>query len=226
MDELNHDLQQLIQEACSNSPSSPKHRQALNKILRTVLKSGRIWIPAAGDVYEETLYEEAVNKTMFNMTKSLCQRYNPERGSFLNWFNRSLHNQYIDEIRAAKRDRDRTYNLSLWQDDDTEIDPLDRVASPVDGKLLLDTWESFVEWIVNDSSHTLKNCQIENNPKANCQLLARLRLIAGKEWQEIATEIGSSRGAITSHWCRKCEVLMREWLQANQRLFGEDVYER
>lgn len=219
MDELNLYLQSLIQEACSHLPASPQHRKALNSLLRAVQKSGRIWRPAVGDIYEEALC-----KTMFNLTKTLCDKYDPSRSSFMTWFNTCLHNQYKDEIRAAKRDR--SHKQSVWQSDEVELDPLDRVASGIDATLLLDTWESFVQWIKDDPDNLLKACHIENNPKANCQLLAYLRLVIGKEWQEIATEVGSSRGAVTSHWCRKCESLMQLWLEQNQRVFGEDNYER
>ncbi len=223
MDELNLYLQSLIQEACSHLPTSPQRRKALNCLLRAV-KSARLWRPPVGDIYEEALYEEALNKTMFNLTKTLCDKYDPSRASFLAWFNTCLHNQYIDEIRAAKRDR--SHKQSVWQSDESELDPLDQVASGIDATLLLNTWESFVQWIKDDPDNLLKVCHIENNPKANCQLLAHLRLVVGKEWQEIAAEVGSPRGAVTSHWCRKCEFFMREWLDTNQRLFGEDNYER
>lgn len=224
MDELNLQLQSLIQEACSHIPASPQRRKALNSLLRAVQKSGRIWRPQAGDIYESTLYEEALCKTMSNLTTTLCDKYDPSRGLFMTWFNTCLRNQYTDEIRAAQRDR--SHRQSVWQNDQDESDPLDRLASPVDAALLLETWESFLQWIRDDPDHLLQACHIENNPKANCQLLAHLRLIIGKEWQEIAAEVGSSRGAVTSHWSRKCESCLREWLATNQRLFGEDNYER
>lgn len=224
MDELNLHLQSLIQGVCTHTPSTLQHRQALNRLLRVILKSGCIWRPSVGDVYEENLYEEALNKTMFNLTKTLCDKYNPNQGSFFAWFNTCLRHKYTDEIRAVKRDRARIQ--SRWQSDEMKFaDPLDRVHSPIDATLLLQTWESFVEWIAKDSGGILSSCHIENNPKANCQLIAHLRLVVGKEWQGIAVEVGSSRGAITSHWCRKCEFLLREWLSTNQKLFGEDNYD-
>jgi hypothetical protein len=218
MDELNLYLQSLIQEACSHLPASPQRSKAINRLLRVLLKSrrtGRI----EGDIYEEALY-----KTMFNLSQTLCEKYDPSRGSFLAWFNTCLRNQYRTEIRAAKRHR--SHKQSVWQSDESELDPLDQVASGIDATLLLNTWESFVQWIKDDPDNLLKVCHIENNPKANCQFLAHLRLVVGKEWQEIAAEVGSPRGAVTSHWCRKCEFFMREWLDTNQRLFGEDNYER
>lgn len=220
MDELNLHLQSLIQKICSHPPASHKHRQAMNSLLREILKSRRIWRPAAGDVYEETLYEEALNKTMFNIAKTLCEKYDASRGTFLTWFNTCLRQQYLDEIRSVKRERSR--RQSGWERDGSEFDPLEQVAAPIDGNLLLSTWNCFVEWITTDPDGVLQCCHISSNQKANCQLLAHLRLVEGKEWQEIAVEVGSPRGAITSHWCRKCELLMREWLENNQRLFGED----
>ncbi len=218
MDELNLYLQSLIQEACSHQPTSPQRSKAINCLLRVLLKSRRTG-SEGNDLYEEALY-----KTMFNLSKTLCDKYDPSRGSFLAWFNICLRNQYRDEIRAAKRDR--SHRQSVWQSHEVELDPLDQVPSGIDANLLLDTWESFVQWIKDDPENLLKACHIASNPKANCQLLAHLRLVVGKEWQEIAAEVASTRGVISSHWCRKCEPLLQEWLDRNQRLFGEDNYER
>jgi DNA-directed RNA polymerase specialized sigma24 family protein len=214
MDELNLYLQSLIEEACSHQPTSPQRSKAINRLLRVLLQSKRTG-REGNDLYEKALY-----KTMFNLSQTLCEKYDPSRGSFLAWFNTCLRNQYRDEIRADKRDRSR--KQSVWQNDEGEVDPLDQVASSIDATLLLNTWESFVQWIKDDPAHLLQGCHIQKNPKANCQLLAYLRLVKGKEWQEIAAEVGSSRGAVTSHWCRKCEFFMRQWLEQNQRLFGED----
>lgn len=226
MDELNLYLQSLIEEACSHSPASPQRNKALDSLFRAILKSGRIWKPAVEDsykedTYKEDIYEEALSKTMFSLNKMLCDKYDPSRGSFLVWFNTCLSNQYRDEIRAAQRHRSHR-QLFVQQSDGVESDPLDQVASGIDATLLLGTWESFVQWIKDDPDNILKACHIENNPKANCQLLAEMRLVNGQEWQEIAKVVGSTRGVITSHWSRKCEPLLREWLERNQGLFGED----
>ncbi|NDJ18775.1 sigma-70 family RNA polymerase sigma factor [Myxacorys almedinensis] len=218
MDELTLYLQSLIQEACSHLPATPQRRKAINLLLRVLLKSGRL------ETKRDDLYEDALYKTMFNLTETLCDKYDPSRGSFLAWFNTCLRNQHRDELRAAQRHRDR--KQSAWQGHEVELDPLDQVASPIDANLLLDTWKSFVQWIKDDPDHRLKACHIENNPEANCQSLAYLRLVVGKEWQEIAAEVGSTRGAISSHWSRKCQPLLQEWLTQNQRLFGEESYDR
>ncbi|WP_154655812.1 sigma-70 family RNA polymerase sigma factor [Fortiea contorta] len=214
MDELNLHLQSLIQEACSYPPTSPQRSKAINRLLRVVLKSSRTE-SKGNDLYEEALY-----KTMFNLSKTVCDKYDPSRGSFLAWFGVCLRNQYRDEIRAAKRER--SHRQSVWQSDQAEFDPLEYVASGIDANSLLDTWESFVQWIQDDPDRLLRACHIENNPKANCQLLAYLRLVVGQEWQEIAADVGSKRGVISSHWSRKCEPILRKWLDANQKLFGED----
>lgn len=218
MDDLNLYLQSLIQEACSHSPNTPQRRKAINLLLRVLLRSGRI--QTSGD----DLYEEALYKAMFNLTKTLCDKYDPSRGSFLTWFNTCIRNQYRDDIRAVQRYRDR--KQAVWQPQEGEIDPLDRVAAPIDATLLLGVWEAFVQWIKDDPDHLLKGCHIENNPKANCQTLAYLRLVIGKEWQEIAADVGSTRGVISSHWSRRCQPLLQAWLEQNRRLFGEENHER
>jgi RNA polymerase sigma factor (sigma-70 family) len=218
MDELDLSLQSLIQETCSHRPGSPQRRKAVNTLLRMLLKSGRI--RTKGD----EIYEEALQKTMLNVTKTLCEKYDPSRGSFLTWFNTCLRNQHTDEIRAVQRDRQR--KQSVWQTDDAEVDPLDQVPAPVDGNLLLQTWNALVQWIKDDPDQILRRCHIENNPNANGQSLAYLRLVMGQEWQQIAAEVGSPRGAISSHWSRKCQPLLQQWLEQNHRLFGEKCHDR
>ncbi|MFL9458355.1 sigma factor [Tolypothrix bouteillei VB521301_2] len=218
MDELNLYLQSLIQEACSHKVNSPQRSKTINSLLRAILKLKR----TGGK--ENEIYEEALYKTMFNVSKTVCEKYDPSRGSFLAWFNTCVRNQYRDEIRATKRHS--SHKQFIRQSNEDDLDPLDRVASGIDASLLLETWESFVQWIKDDPDNVLKTCHIEKNPKANCQLLAYKRLVIGNEWQEIATEVGSTRSVITSHWTRKCQPLLREWLEKNQKLFGEDYYER
>ncbi|MBC1218266.1 sigma-70 family RNA polymerase sigma factor (plasmid) [Trichormus variabilis ARAD] len=210
MDEQNLYLQAFIQEACSHLPNSPQRRKALNSILRGVLKSPCTW-KGVGDLYEEALVE-----TMMFVSEKLCEKYDPKRGLFWHWFNACLRNKYKDKIRAVQRDYSHKYT--------GELNLLDQVISGVDATLLLDTWESFVQWIEDNPDNILSDCHIRNNPRANCQSLAYLRIVLGKEWEEIAASVGSTRGAVTSHWCRKCEPLLREWLDTNHSFFGEDNY--
>jgi DNA-directed RNA polymerase specialized sigma24 family protein len=214
MDELNRYLQSLIQEICRYPLGSPQRRKSINMLWRVLLNSGHI------QKREDELYEEALSKTMIKITENLCEQYDPSRGSFLPWVNTCLRHQHMDEIRAAKRHRDRIQ--SVRQTDEGERDPLDQVAAPIDANILHEIWESFVQWIKDDPEHLLQDCRIENNPRANCQSLAYLRLVEGKEWQEIVAEVGSSRGVISSHWSRKCKPLLEKWLGQNQRLFGEE----
>lgn len=218
MDELNLYLQSLIQEACSHQPTSPQRSKAINRLLRAILNLKR------NRSRDNDIYEEALYKTMFKLSKTICEKYDPNQGSVLKWFNTCLHRQYIDEIRKVNRHR--TRRQFIKQTHDVELDPLDQVVADIDASLLLPVWQSFVQWIQDDPDNILKTSHIRNNPKANCQSLAYLRLVIGKEWQEIAAEVGSTRSVITSYWCRKCEPLLREWLEKNQRLFGEDNYER
>jgi DNA-directed RNA polymerase specialized sigma24 family protein len=212
MDELNQELLTQINLACSHPPTSPEHRKALNTLFRIVLKSGRV----KRDISE--LYEEALSETMMFVSQQLCQKYDPSRGNFLAWFKTCLYNKYKDKIRSERRSSGQIYR--------GEFDLLAVAAAKIDAGLLLGTWDSFTEWIEEDQDGVLSHCHIAGNPQASCQSLARLRVLAGKEWQEIAEEVGVSRSTITAHWCRKCQPLLQEWLDQNQRLFGENFHEQ
>lgn len=221
MDDLNLHLQILVKEACKYPKNTRQHRQAINGLLRSLLKSGRIWRPSAGNDNNEDIYEEALQKTLVDLSsKTLCEKYDPDRGLFLHWFNRCLENKYKDEIRKVKGYQDRIQ--SVLENGEISIDPLEQRVSPIDATLLTPIWESFKQWIIEDPDNVLKDCHIRDNPKANCQLFAELNRIQGKKWQEIADEVGSPQGSLRSHWNRKCEPLLQKWLAENQKLFGEE----
>ncbi len=225
MDDLNFHLRSLIKEACTYPKNTPQHRKAINHLLRSLLKSGRIWRPPAANDDNEDIYEEALQKTMLDLvSKTLCEKYDPNRGLFLSWFNECLKNKWKDEIRKANRHKSRIQ--SVLEKDEMSIDLSEQIVSPIDAILLTQTWESFKQWIKEDPDNVLKDCHIRNNPKANCQLFAELKLIFGKEWKEIADEVGSPSGSLRPHWQRKCEPLLHKWLKENQRLFGEENNDR
>jgi RNA polymerase sigma factor (sigma-70 family) len=211
MDELNQELQSWINLACSHPPTSRQHRQALNSLFRSLLQSGRVWQKA------HDLYEEALSETMLFVSQELCRRYDASRGTFPAWFNTCLRNKFIDKVRAEQREQQRRPR--------GELDPLNLVMSGIDATLLLEIWESFAEWLENDSDGVLFPCSVAGNLQANCQVLAKLRVLQGQEWQEISQIIGVQRSTITSHWCRKCMPLMQAWFDKNQRLFGETNYD-
>ncbi|MFM2060644.1 MAG: hypothetical protein RLZZ507_314 [Cyanobacteriota bacterium] len=220
MDDFNLHLQSLIQEACTYPKNTPQHRKAINNLLRSLLKSGRIWRPPAGNDNNKDIYEEALQKTLIDLdNKTLFEKYDPNQGSFLPWFNRCLENKYKDEIRKVKRYQKRIQ--SVLENDEIYIDPSEQIVSTIDATLLTPIWESFVQWIKEDPDNILKDCHIRNNPKANCQLFAELNRIQGKKWKEIADEVGSPQGSLRSHWNRKCEPLLQKWLEENQKLLGE-----
>ena len=225
MDDLNLHLQILVKEACKYSKDTRQHRQAINGLLRSLLKSGGIWRPAVGNDNNEDIYEEALQNTLVDLVnKTLCEKYDPDRGLFLHWFNRCLMNKYRDEIRKVKGYQDRIQ--PVLENDEIFIDPLNQIVSPIDATLLMQIWESFKQWIIEDPDNVLKDCHIRDNPKANCQLFAELRLIIGKEWKEIADEVGSPSGSLTPHFKNKCKPLLQKWLAENQKLFGEENNDR
>jgi RNA polymerase sigma factor (sigma-70 family) len=207
MDKLNQELQSLINLACSHPPTSRQHRQALNSLFRSLLQSGRVWQNA------NDLYEEALSETMLSVSQDLCRKYDASKGTFLAWFNTCLHHKFIDKVRTEQREQQRRSK--------GELDPLDVVISGIDATLLLEIWESFAQWLENDPDEVLSPCSVSGNLQANCQVMAKLRVLQGQEWQEISQIIGVQRSTITSHWCRKCMPLMQAWFDKNQRLFGE-----
>jgi DNA-directed RNA polymerase specialized sigma24 family protein len=225
MDDLNLHLQILVKEACKYPKDSRQNRQAINSLLRSLLKSGRIWRPRAESYRNQDIYEEALQKTLVDLSsKTLSEQYDPDRGLFLHWFNRCLENKYRDEIKKVDRYQKRIQ--PVLQNHEISIDMIDNLVSPMDATLLTATWESFKQWIIEDPDNVLKDCHIRDNPKANCQLFAELNRIEGKKWQEIADTVGSPQGSLRSHWNRKCEPLLQKWLAENQKLFGEENNDR
>jgi RNA polymerase sigma factor (sigma-70 family) len=223
MDEsnLNLRLKLLIQEVCSHPLKSSQRRIAINNLLRVLQKYQKSRDSYRNGGYIDE-YEEAVYKTMFKVSETICEKYNPSRSSPLTWFNRCLRNQWIDEIRATKRHE--SHKHRAYPNQKVQQDPLEEQKADLDGALIYETWELFVQWINDDPNHILRDC-FTKIPEANCQFLAHSKRILGRKWKEIAGEVSLPRGTVTSHWCRKCEPLIREWYDKNQMLFGEDNYE-
>jgi DNA-directed RNA polymerase specialized sigma24 family protein len=206
MDDLDQELQAIIRNACRYPSNSPQHRQALNALFRALLNSGQVWRTVSN------LYEDALSETMMFVSQRLCEIYREERGTFLAWFNTCLRNRYNDRVRAEPRNQ--------------VSEPLNLPVAGIDATVLCSVWESFVRWIEEDSDLVLASCYIRGIPMANCQMLAKLRVIQGQEWMTISQLVGAPRSSITSHWCRRCKPLIQVWLDQNYPLFGEDFYER
>lgn len=223
MDELDIELQELVQNACLYLPTSTEQRKILNRLLRLLFGSGRIW--NGKGIYGEEIYEEALQKTLIKISK-ICkkykERYEADNVSLISYFNKCLKNKCKDEQkRASNRDQNR---INTRREYNGEIlDPLDKIISPIDGTLLVPIWEKFCQWIKDDPDGKLRDCYVGCNKKANCQAITYLRIIQGKDWSEIVTEVDSPRGSITSHYSRKCKCFLSEWLEKNQKLFGEEL---
>jgi DNA-directed RNA polymerase specialized sigma24 family protein len=86
-----HDLefQKLIFQACESPRRSFQRRQSLSQMVRRVNECGRLWRENSAD------YREALQ----NMWLYVCEhpeKYNPERGSVINWLNTILKYRLLD----------------------------------------------------------------------------------------------------------------------------------
>ena len=80
---LEEQLKNLVVETCQHPQGTIQRQRGLNKLIRIMQRSGKIWRDSSPD------YEDALQKTWLYFCLNLSV-YDPTKASLITWFNR-LH---------------------------------------------------------------------------------------------------------------------------------------
>lgn len=184
----------------------------LTQLIRSL--DGRLW--HTYDPY----YFDALQQTWVYFCRNLCEApatntgrvYDPEVAMLTTWLNAYLKRRLQDFQIADREQRAKTVsNVSWGSEDDSRLDPVDRLAAPADIPPLL---EQVRAWAEADADGSLRAAHVSKHPEVTAQLLILRRLPPETAWKVLAAEYGISVGTLSSFYQRQCLTRLREFGKA------------
>lgn len=241
MDEL---LNQLIREIVTHPDRTQKQEQAMNQLLQLIPNLKNIYKPPnLPDNYEDALNEALTSISMYQNRRSgyrIRRFYDTRcldeidnvikiRRDFVNWFNRILKNQIVEQWRKkykiSSRDKPQKYrnkqpfsletplttdNTTSFKDilPDPTLSGITKIIDEEDRRQQQKQYTAILNYLIRDPDNLLHDCCPHNYPHSNCHELLKLRFLAKNKstWQEIAQRLQIPYGTVTSHWKRKCQA--------------------
>ncbi len=203
---------ELVTEACKHPLGSPRRGRFLDKLIREIVKSGKLWRDHTPH------YEEALQKTWIYLARNLCEAttakepYNPEKSLITTWLNPYLKNRLLDCYRQQQQARDRQTQppmVSLEQLSNREdIKYNENLRANPDISFYLD---ELLEWIETDPNDELKSRHVRGKPEINCQVLLQRKCLYGQTLQEIAKEFGCAHSTLYQLLNNDCRHLLQRF---------------
>lgn len=202
-------LRQLVDEACSHPPGSPKRQRALTQIIRQASKS--LWREST------PYYQDALQQTWVFFCQNVCesktgQKYDASRSTVATWLNaylrRRLQDFYID---AQKQQATRATGIAKTSRSGEVgdiLDPVDALPADPDIPPILDDVRT---WAETDATGELRSVHIEGHPDVNCQMLILRRLPPETGWKELSEEFGLPISTLSSFYQRQCLTRLRKF---------------
>lgn len=183
--ELDLELKKIIKDIQKHPYKSREYRGALNQLLLTIEKSGKLSYPQKNtgiwaNQYYEYLRQQAISKTFEAISKNI-EKYNPNY-QVMQWVNGILKNRFIDVMRAEKR-------FLIDSIDDPKQPPIVKSEPEVN---VLEQTEARQKCIENNPIFYEKH--IKNRSVATFGKLVIMKYFQGKTFQDMASEF-----AIDSH---------------------------
>jgi len=203
---------ELVTEACKHPLGSPRRGRFLDKLIREIVKSGKLW-------KENTAhYEEALQRTWIYLSRNLCEAttakepYNPEISQITTWLNTYLKKRLLDCYRKQKQERERQIQLPIVSldrlSDKKDIKYTENLKANPDVSFYLD---ELLEWIETDPNDELKSRHVRGKPEINCQVLLQRKCLYGQTIEEIAKEFGCAHSTLYQLLNNDCRHLLQQF---------------
>ena len=208
---LSQKLKQLVAEACSHPPKSLMRRQKLSEIVRSIVKSGRLW-------QEDTPhYHDALQQTWVYFCRNVCEAntattaYDPNRGSVITWLDQYLKKRLLD-CSIEQKNNQNGVSFSPTSDDLETIDIINNLENPPthsDSPLII--LEETKKWVEEDPEGELRSVHIKERPDVTCQILILRRLPPENSWKNIALEFNLPPSTAPNFYKRECLPRLRNF---------------
>ena len=208
------DQLELIAEACGHLPGSLQRRRCLDRLIRDIIKSGKLW-------KENTpYYPDALQQTWIYFANNLCEAttakrpYDPETSRLTTWLNAYLRNRLLDfrleeQREIAERSRRRIVSLQGVQDEET-LNSIDKIEAVTDSFFYL---QEILEWIEIDPNNELKSRHVRGKPQINCQVLLQRQCSSPQSLQELAKEFGCAASTLYDLLNNDCRHLLQQFCE-------------
>jgi len=206
MDESEERLRQLVTETCKHLSGSSDRQRGLTKIIRLIVKSGKLWKDNA------PYYEDALQQTWIYFCRNLCEantgnKYDPKRSSVITWLNAYLKRRLQDGRIQEQEKLAHTLSQQILETGEL-IDPVETLEGSADIPPILETIR---QWVETDPDGELRRIHIQGHPKVTCQVLLLQRLPPETSWKTFAAEFNLSISTLTSFYQRQCLPRLRKF---------------
>ena len=198
MADLDRQLRELVDRACSHPQGSAVRQKSLTQIIRAIDR--RLWREYTAG------YEDALQQTWLYFCRNICEattgeRYNPDRASLITWLNNYLKRR-LQDVQIGEHQARHDFVPSQKQGEDGEtIDVIEQQPAPPDIPPIL---EELRIWAETDPDGTLTSTHIKGHPQVNCQLLILRRLPPETSWEKLSQELGIAIPTLSAFYQRKC----------------------
>lgn len=206
MDEVEERLRCLIEKTCGHKWNSAERQQGLTRIVRLIVKSGKLWRDNA------PYYEDALQQTWLYFCRNLCEattgdQYDSARGSVITWLNAYLKRRLQDGHILKQTDRAQFASEQTLEPDEG-IDLIETLEAPPDIPPILETT---TQWVKTDPDGELRSVHIQGHPEVTCQVLLLERLPPETSWETLADQYGLSISTLSSFYRRQCIPRLRQF---------------
>jgi len=230
---MDEELCQLMREVLRHGDGSTEQRQAIELLLKLIPRLQGIYRVSRGD------YPDALNRALEGISvfrgnvcghgiRQFVNKYHLDlendepavvRQCFVRRFNRIIRIK-IAEIYNEKEDV-LSLNVTIGDGDTTLVDKqsdpntgdvIDKRIEEEDRTETQRFYRELRRYLEKDPENKLRQCHPRGYPQSNCQELVKRRLLKKPpdKWEDIAQELKTPYGTVTSHWHRRCKPLLRE----------------
>jgi hypothetical protein len=209
MTDLDRQLRELVEKACSHPPGSAIRQKALTQII--AITRPKLWREGKLDYYAD-----ALQKTWLFFCRNICESttgemYDPDRASIITWLNNYLKRRLQDfEIEGHKAKHDFIPSQQQGADGAT-IDIIEQQPAPADIPPIL---AEVTRWVEIDADGSLRATHLKGYPQVNCQLLILRRLPPETSWEKLSQELDISISSLSTFYQRKCLPKLRNFGQS------------
>jgi hypothetical protein len=201
----------LRAEACQHPRGSVERQIKLDRMVRLINQSGRLWRESAD------VYPDALQRTWLYFCRNLCEAttgkcYSPEKATIVTWLNAYLKWEILRLKIEENAHRQRIAQPYIGSDGEM-VDRVNDIPSPEADSSMPD---EIREWLRTDPSGQLRQCHFKDRPDINCQLLLQRKLLQDNTWETLASELNIKATTLSAFYSRYCIKKLRKFVESLQ----------